>query len=502
MSDRRLAIAASFALAGFVLHLLTNGQYGYFRDELYYIQCGEHLDWGYVDHAPLIALVAKASRTLFGDSLHAIRMFPALASAALILLTGLITGELGGGRFAVALACLCVLVTPIWLILHTLLSMNAFEPLFWMGCVYVLLLAMNRGNPKLLVWFGVLAGLGLENKHSTLFFGFAVCVGLLLTKDRQLFRSPWLWIAGVIALALFLPNLIWQYQHHWPTLEDLGNVKRSGKNVPVSPLSFLGQQLLIMLPTSALVWVAGLWFFLADGIGKRYRALGWTYLTLLGIMMALEGKNYYMAPAYPMLFAAGAVWWERRLTGGPARIAAAALIAITGVLLAPLTLPVLPVDALIKYQDMIGIHPPKTEVGHAGALPQYFGDMFGWPEMVAVVADVYNRLPPAEKAKAALYANNYGEAGAIDFFGPRYGLPQAISAHQTFFFWGPRQYTGDVMILLQTSREDAVENCTSVEDGPVLNHPYAMAEEHFQIFICRGLKRPLKELWPELKHWN
>ena len=502
MSDRRIAIAALFAFAGFALHLLTNGQYGYFRDELYYIQCGEHLDWGYVDHAPLIALVAKTSRAIFGDSLHAVRMFPALASAALILLTGLIARELGGGRFAVTLACLCVLVAPIWLIMHTLLSMNAFEPVFWMGCVYVLLLVTNRGDPKLLVWFGVLAGLGLENKHSTLFFGFAVCAGLLLTKDRQLFRSPWLWVAGAIAFALFLPNLIWQYQHHWPTLEDLSNVKRTGKNAPVPPLSFIGQQFLIMLPTSGLVWIAGLWFFFADGTGKRYRALGWTYLILLGIMMALEGKNYYMAPVYPMLFAGGGVWWERRLTSNWAKIAFPALIAVTGVLLAPLTLPVLPVNALIQYQDAIGIHPPKTEVAQAGALPQHFGDMFGWPEMVATVAEVYNRFPPQDRPKTAIYANNYGEAGAIDFFGPRYGLPKAISAHQTYFFWGPRGYTGEMMILLQTSRQGAEGNCASIEDGPVLNHPYAMAEEHYQIFVCRGLKQPLKELWPKLKHWN
>ena len=499
-SGNTLPIALGIALAGLLIHLLTNGRYGYFRDELYYLACGDHLDWGYVDHAPLIALIARTSRSLFGDSLHAIRFFAALASPALILLTGLIARELGGGRFAVALACLCVLVAPIWLIMHTFLSMNAFEPLFWMGCAYVLLLVINCGNPKLLLWFGVLAGLGLENKHSMIFFGFALCAGLLLTKDRSLFLSPWLWIAAAFAALLFLPNVIWQYQHHWPTLEDLSNVRKTHKNVELSPVAFIGQQILIMLPTSALVWIPGLWFLLFHRAGKRYRALGYSFVVIFAVMLALNGKNYYLAPAYPMLFAAGAVFWERR----PAwtKIALPALILVTGALVAPLTLPVLPVDALIRWQEIIHVSPPKTEVAHEGALPQHFGDMFGWPEMVATVADVYHRLPAADQPKTAILAGNYGEAGAIDFFGPRYGLPKAISGHQTYYFWGPRNYTGEIMILLQSDRADAEKYCTSVEPGPELNQPYAMAEEHYQILICRGLKQPLRNFWPRIKHWN
>lgn len=501
-----LAISGGFALLGLLLHLLTNARYGYFRDELYYLACGDHLDWGYVDHAPLIALIAKSSRLLFGDSLHAIRFFPALASFALILLTGLITHELGGGRFATALACLCVLVAPIWLIMHTFLSMNAFEPLFWMGCAYVLLLTINRDDPKQLVWLGVLAGFGLENKHSMVFFLFALCIGLLLTKERRLLRGPWLWVAGAIALLLFLPNLIWQYQHHWPTLEDLDNVRKTHKNVELSPLAFFGQQILMMLPTSAFVWIPGLWFLLFDRTGKQYRMLGLGFVSVFAVMMALHGKNYYLAPAYPLVFAAGGVFWERLAAGRPrlrwARFALPALIVITGVLVAPITLPVLTVDALIRYQQAIHVSPPKTEVAHDGPLPQHFGDMFGWPEMAAEVAGVFHGLPSDEQAKAAILAGNYGEAGAIDFFGPRYHLPKAISGHQTYYFWGPRQYTGEVLILLQSDREDAEKFCSSVEPGPTVSHPYAMAEENYQILICRGLKQPLSELWPRLKHWN
>jgi hypothetical protein len=193
---------------------------------------------------------------------------------------------------------------------------------------------------------------------------------------------------------------------------------------------------------------------------------------------------------------------ESRKNLGWARVALPALILVTGAVVAPVFLPILPVETLLRYQDAIGIRPPKTEVGHIGKLPQYFGDMFGWPEMVEAVARIYWTLPPEDHAKAAILAGNYGEAGAIDFFGPRYGLPKAICAHQTYFLWGPRQYTGEVVILLQADRKEAERYFRSVTESTVLDDPYAMAEEHYTILVCRDLKEPLQQLWPRLKHWN
>jgi hypothetical protein len=497
-----LAVAAYFAVAGLLIHVVTNGGYGYFRDELYMLDCGEHLAWGYVDHAPLIGLIAKLSRTLFGESLDGLRLLPALAGALTILLTGLIARELGAGRWGVALASLCSLVAPPYLIFGTLLTMNVFEPLFWMGCVYVLVLAIKRDDPKLLLWFGVLAGVGLENKHSMLFFGFALVAGLLLTSERRLLASRWMWIAGAIALALFLPNLIWQIQHQWPTLEDLANVRRTHKNIELTPLAYVGQQVLMMLPASALVWGAGLWFLLFHREAKRYRALGWAFLVVLGVMLVLHGKNYYLAPAYPMLFAAGGVFWERLTARLWLRIALPAVVAVMGALAAPMALPILSPENLVRYEEALGAQPPKTEVGHVGRLPQHFGDMFGWEDMVRTVAGVYHRLPPEERAKAAILTGNFGEAGAIDLFGPRYGLPKAISGHQTYYLWGPRQYTGEVVILLQWPRRAAERHFTSVEDGPFVGHPWGMAEENYTILIGRGMKQPLAQFWPRLKHWN
>jgi hypothetical protein len=252
------------------------------------------------------------------------------------------------------------------------------------------------------------------------------------------------------------------------------------------------------------VWVPGLSFLVFDPEAKRYRFLGIAWLALLFLMMALHGKDYYLAPAYPMLFAAGGVFWEQQTAEKRhwLRVALPAVVALVALPMAPFVLPVLPVETLLRYQAATGLEPPRTEVNQQGPLPQHFGDMFGWPEMVEKIAQVYNALPPRDRAGAAIYAGNYGEAGAVDFFGARYGLPKAISSHQTYFYWGPRQYTGEVMILLQANRRAAEQRCLGVEDGPDIAHPYAMGEERFRIFVCRGLRPALPQLWPLLKHWN
>ena len=286
------AFAVYLALAKLLIHFLTNGGYGYFRDELYFLACGEHLDWGYADHAPMIGLAARASRALLGDSLFAIRFLPAVAGALKVLLTGLLVVELGGRRWAVALACVSVIVAPVYLVGDTLLSMNAFEPLFWTLCAYAIVLAIRHDEARYWLLFGLSAGLALMNKHSTLFFGAAVVTGLLLTRSRRFFVSRWLWLAGALALLIFLPNIIWQYRHDWATIELLSNVSKTGKNVVLSPFEFVAQQALLMHPLTLPVWVGGLWFFLFDRAGKRYSVLGATYLVLLALMILMKAKNF------------------------------------------------------------------------------------------------------------------------------------------------------------------------------------------------------------------
>jgi hypothetical protein len=492
------------ALVKLLIHFVANGRYGCFRDELYYLACAEHLDWGYVDQPPLVALIVWLSRALLGDSLFAIRFFPAVAGAVKVVLAGLMARELGGGRFAQVLAALAVLIAPVYLGTDNFLSMNAFEPVFWMGCAYVLIRTIKTGNQRLWLWFGLLAGLGLENKHSTAFFGFGVFVGLLLTAQRRFFRQKWIWLGGLVALAIFLPNLVWQVRHDWATLELLNNVKNSTKNVTLSPVQFFAQQILMMHPLNFLIWLVGLGFYFFARTGKAFRVLGWTYLVMFIAFVALKGKVYYLAPAYPMLLAAGALVvenWIQRSGQTWLKAAVVSLLILGGAATAPYGLPVLPVETFLRYQNAMGLKSPRTETSHTAELPQLYADQFGWEEMTVAVARVYHSLSPEEQAKTAIFGNNYGEAGAIDFFGTKYGLPKAISAHQNYFFWGPREYTGEIVIVLGGARRNLEQRFEHVEKAAVLFHPYAMPFENGPVYLCRGLKEPLKELWPKLKYW-
>src|SRR6267154_141557 len=299
-----VGILISLCTAKLLLHIFTSVRhYGYYRDELYYLDMARHLDWGYVDSAPLIAVYAKIALWM-GGSLAALRILPAMAGAALIALTILIVRELGGDRYAQFLAGLCMLLCPAVLLTDSLMTMNAFEPLFWMGCILVVTRILRTGDSRLWLWFGVLAGLGLENKHSTLSFGFAVTLALLFTHHRREFAKQWIWIAGAIALVIFLPNIIWQIRHHFPTIEDLANVRREGKNVVLGPLAFVKEQILDLHPILFPVWIAGLIWFLRD---RRWRVLGLTFIVFFVSMEVAHAKNYYVFPIYPMVFAGGAV---------------------------------------------------------------------------------------------------------------------------------------------------------------------------------------------------
>jgi len=497
------------ALAGvkLLLHLLLANRYGYFRDEMYFLDCGRHLAFGYVDHAPLIALVSRAALAL-GGSLLALRVFPAVAGAMLVALAILIAWRLGGGAFAQAAAGVAVIAAPVYLAVHSLLSMNAFEPLFWMGAVYVLIRIIQTGDGRRWIVLGVLLGLGLENKHSTAFFGIAVAVALVLSSERRLLRTRWPWLAAGLALVLFLPNLLWQVQHGFPTIEGLGNVRRTGKNVVLGPVDFVAQQVLMLHPVLLPVWLAGLGWLFAAARG-RYRLLGWTFVAFFALLFVLKGKNYYLAPIYPMLLAAGGVALEGALQRSAVtrdrlwpKTAVLVMIVIAGSITAPMAAPILGPERYLAYEHALGFAPPKTEVGHRGPLPQHFGDRFGWPELVAEVARIYHALPPQDRARAAIFANNYGEAGAVNLFGPGYGLPVAISAHQTHFLWGPRGNDGEVLIVLQDDRESLEKICASVEEAGAHEHPWGMGEENGPIFVCRGLTPPLPEMWPRLKKWN
>jgi len=501
-----LAVGALIAVcvAKLLLHIFTSVRhYGYFRDELYYMDMARHLDWGYVDAAPLIAVYTKIALWMDG-SLAALRILPALAGAGLIAISILIARELGGGRYAQFLAGFCVLLCPAVIWADSLLTMNAFEPLFWMGCILFVARILRTGDSRLWIWFGVLAGLGLENKHSTLSFGFAVTLALLLTDNRREFVNRWIWIAGLIAFALFLPNLIWQIRHHFPTIEDLANVRREGKNVVLGPVAFVKEQIFDMGPILFPVWLAGLIWFLRD---RRWRVLGLTFVIFFVLMEVAHAKNYYVFPIYPMLLAGGAVVIERWLAPRPAsRRTALQAAVIVVVLLAsipaiPLVTWFLPPERMLAYQDALGIKLSKAEVHHQSLLPQPVADQFGWPELVHDVANIYNSLSPDERAQTGIWAGNYGEAGAINEFGPQYGLPHAYSRHQNHWYWGPPPQVYQNLIVIQWSLEDVRDNCTSYQ---AFDHyqQFGMDEENTPIYLCRGVKFNIQQMWWHSHHWN
>jgi hypothetical protein len=508
-----IAVVAALALVKLVLHLASTGHFGYgfFIDELYFLACSEHLSWGFVDMPPLFPAVTALVRAVFGDSLFAVRLLPAFSGAALVLMTGLLARDLGGRRFAQGLAALTILTAPLWLALHSIHTMNALDQLFWTAGAWVVLRIVRDGRedrPQGWLLFGALCGLGMLNKHTMAFFAVAVAVGLLLTPQRRALRSRWLWLGAALAGVIFLPDLAWMVKHHFPHFEMLRNIKANGRDVQLNPFQFMVQQVLLFNPLAAPLWLGGLAWFLFGKEGRRYRILGIAYLVVLAEMFLLDGRVYYPAPAYPMLLAGGAVAFERWLAARPARgwrfagPAYAAALGLSGALLAPLWVPILPPETLIRYSRAMGISEPRIENHELGPLPQLMADRFGWPEMAQEVARIYHSLPPEDQAKAAIFGQNYGQAGAIDHFGPALGLPKAISGHLTYYLWGPRGYTGEVMIVLDDNRARLSELFTSVELAGYVTHPYSMPYEHFDVWVCRGLRQPMAKLWPRIKRYG
>ncbi len=491
------------AASATLLHFLFNSRYGFFRDELYYAACGQHLAWGYVDHAPLVALVSRVTRSVLGDSLFALRFFPALAGAATVFLGGWIAREIGGGKFAQFLTAVTVLVAPIYLTFDNFLSMNAFEPVFWMGCVAVVLRVLNGGDRRLWLLCGVIAGLGILNKHSMVFFVSGIVAGLFLTSARRELLNRWFWLGTGIAMLLVLPNLLWEIHRGWPTIALLRTVIGT-KYSTVKPWDYIWQQSLLTHPFCAPIWLAGLWFFFADTRGKTYRVLGWAYLVVLAEMLTLHGKIYYMAPAYVMLLAAGCVWLEQQswLRTKPwLKPAVVTMLFAGGAIAAPLAMPILPVKSAIRYWNFWNVKAIRVENVPQDNLPQLFGDMFGWQEQVEAVAKVYQVLPVEERPGAAILAYNYGEASAIDYFGPRLGLPRATCGHNQYGLWGPDKRPTEVVLAIGFRKAELGKLFNDVLPAANVHSEYALPEERdLTIFVCRKPKLSLLASWPQLKY--
>jgi len=486
--------------AALVLHLWVNGAYGYFRDELYFIACGRHPAWGYTDQPPLTPLIAAASDVIF-HSLRGLRLVPALAIAATVALTAYAARILGGGLFARWLAGLAVFAGGGLQVPGVILTTDTLQPLAWLAIALCLIKAERDDAPRLWLAAGAVAGVAFLAKYTVALFLVSIAVGLLATPQRRQLARSAPWAAALIALAIAAPNLVWQAENGWPFVAHTA-VLAAQKNIPLSPGQFLLQEVLTLGPGSAPVWIAGLvaFAFWQPFAPTRWVAVSWLFMIAAAVLG--RGRPYYLAPAYPLLMAGGAVAWEAWLPRA-AKPALAAFVILGAVVAAPLVMPILPVSAYLQYQRALRFKPSTGEKLNLGALPQYYADMFGWPEIAEAVSKAYQALPLEDKAKAVFFGRNYGEAAAVDFFGPLWGGPPVVSAHENYFLWGPRGADGSVVFILGGSREGHLKTFRSVEPVGWIDNPLGMPEESGQtLWLCRDIREPLDKVWPRLRHYG
>jgi len=503
--DGHLRIPIVAAAATFVIHAAGNPHYGFFRDELYFIVCGQHPQWGYVDVPPVAPLLAAASQ-VFGHSLVLLRLVPAFFAAASAYVTCLLVVEMGGGAFAQVLAAVVAFLTPVLMNFVMKVSPDMVGLWLW-PLAALLLLRLTRGtNPRAWVALGAIIGVCLQSKYSVLFFLAALLLGLLLTPERRILFSRWFLAGCGVCGLIALPNFLWQAYHGFPMLELLQAGQR-GKNVIVGPLQYLFQELLITNPFLSVVWIIGLVWLLRN---PRLRFLGYAFIILIALMMVFHGKHYYPADVYPYLIAAGGVaieaWTNRLRILRPAVVTATIVV---GTLFVPFVMPVLREQQMVDYQQWLfaALHIERKAIAtehHAEpALPSDWADMHGWPELAGTVARVVHSLPPEDREQVAIVAGNYGEAAAIEFFNGSNGFPPVISGHNQYFLWGTNGRSGNVLIDVGGDCGADEQIFETTERAATFTSPWIMPyEDNLPIMVCRGIKKPLAELWPRIKSYR
>lgn len=489
MAENGSRAALGPALVDVVAHLALGSRYGWHRDELYFVVCGRNLAFGYVDHPPLVPLLARLQEELLGTSAAALRVLPALAGCATILLAARVVRELGGGRFARLFAGLAVLLAPAFARMGATLNIPVFEPLFWTGGALLVLRILRGASPRWWLGVGAIAGLGLLNKHTMLLWGAGLVAGLLSTEHRRQLRSPWLWAGGALALLIAAPNIVWQAQHDWATVQFARNM--AGGVLAREPrVLFVLGQLLYTGPLSAPLWIAGgvaLW-----RRGAAERVLVVQVLAIAAVLLITRAKPYYLSAAFPVLLAAGAVRAEQWFRSSRARtVAASAFVAGS----MPMTLLSMPVFSLQATDRALGalfgwLVPPT-------ALTHDMHDEYGWPELARATERVAAELPEPQRRSLAIHANNYGEASAINVLAS--GLPRATSGHMSYHVWGPEP--GSTLLLIRPSDEVVARLCENPEVRARVDHELAHpAERDAPIVVCAA-RVPLSEAWPELRRW-
>ncbi len=489
------------AVLQFLLHVYTNGNYGIFRDEYYYMACANRPAWGYVDQPAFSIWILMIWKSIFGDSVHALRILPALCGSGLIFLCGATAAELGGRRWAQLFAGIAAGIGVAGLVICGFYSMNAYDLLFW-SAVYFLVIRIARSG-KATSWpmLGLVFGLGLSNKIGLLALGVALAPALLITRHRLHFTDRRLWMAAGVAVLFLLPYVVWNATNDWATVEFIRNAKQY-KISGMSPLDFLIENIKMANPWTLIFWLAGLLWLLLARHGQ-YRIVSLTVVFSFVLFILQKSKPYYFAASIPVLLAAGSVAWEQWTRGKWVkwiRIVMVINLLVGAYVFAPLALPLKDPADLGKYMQNLGIVPKAQEVGERSELPQYFSDRLGWEELAKAVSNAYTNLPKNDQEVCIAVGNNYGHAGALEYWSKKYDMPPVYSPHNNYWLWGPPPGEGKVVIVVRSGREALellFEEVTLVEE---VRTPYAK-DDDMRIWICRGLKQPMAELWKILKEF-
>jgi hypothetical protein len=495
-------IALGFAGAALALHLAFANRYDVFRDELYFIVCGRHPAFGYVDQPPVVPLLAAAMYGL-GHQTWLLRLPAALAASALVLVTCAFVRLLGGGRGATVMAGAATAFAPMFLGITATLNTSSFEPMCWTLVAYLIARRIVLDERSAMIWCGAVAGITLEIKDSIPFWLVALAIGLLATDARRILATRETVLGALIAIALVIPNVIWQATHGWTIVELLRNGAH-GKNVVLAPLAFIANQVLVMNPLFAPIWIAGIIGPATIRALRPARPFAIAFVAIFAIMIALHGKDYYLAAAYPIAFAIGAVTLEHAIGNVVLRTTWTALGIALALAVAPMALPILNPPALIAYERTLHLAPQATEtVGKGVPLPQEFADMLGWHDYVRQVGTAWQQIPASARAHTSVLVSNYGEAAALDVYGAEYGLPPALSGHNQYYLWNVRGQPATDILRVQNDLERLRRYCAEMRPLGTTSSPYAMPYENGKgIAYCRGIHPPLTTLWPKLKDYE
>jgi hypothetical protein len=489
-----VAILCYVALATVVVHVLTGGRYGFHRDELATLDDARHLAWGYIAYPPITPFFGRISLILFGTSLSGFRFFAAVAQAGAVLLTGLMAREMGALRSAQLVAALAAI--PACLGGGALMQYVSFDYFFWVLAAYFMVRLLKSGAPRWWLGIGSAIGLGMMSKYTMVFFASGIVAAVILTDARRFLKSKWLWLGVGVSLLIFMPNLIWQVQHHFVSVDFLRTIHARDIRIGFTDY-FLPHQIVLTLLAFPLC-VAGFYFCMFSEDGRRYRALGWMFLAVLGIFLVVKARGYYFAPIYPMLYAAGSVWGQEWLASFREKSARALRAIVWTALAFDIALAVaiaLPIASINSGWGRIAIR-----INHN------FGDAIGWPELVRTLAQIRNSLPEVERAHTGVLAANYGEAGAINLLGPQYGLPPAISGGNSFWAHGYGDPPPETVIVVGFSRPFVERNFASCQLVAKIWNEFGVENEetrdHPDIFVCRGLKQSWPDFWKNFQYFG